>query len=259
MLFSFLTFPFSKKITFIYLFWLCPVLVTAYVIFHCVTRTLYLVPWPEIEPGPPALATGSLSHWITREATFPYAYVAGSGFILRWPASRSPGGCHTRRQQVSTRLSVDAGEEGCEGGKRRSPHACLLHLQRNTFPGGRSAYISLGRRGLMASLPEPQKWLAKEGSRFFGICIWRWARRGGEPLTKAFAATNQLPLFLSLASTLFTDSSIWRQPPRLGNRHGESYNGGCWHFLLSLEELGSQVGYTKGDQLLCVGERSRFV
>ena len=153
-----LHFLFVKKITFIYLFWLCPVLVTAYGIFHCVMRTLYLVPWLEIEPGPPALATGSFSHWITREVTFPYAStsVAGSGFILRWPASRSPGGCHTRRQQVSTRPSVDAGEEGCEGGKGRPPHACLLYLRRNTFPGGRSAYISLGRRGLMASVPEPQ-------------------------------------------------------------------------------------------------------
>ena len=26
-----------------------------------------LVPWPGIEPGPPALGTGSLSHWTTME------------------------------------------------------------------------------------------------------------------------------------------------------------------------------------------------
>ena len=60
----------------------------------------------------------------------------------------------------------------------------------------------------MASLPEPQKWLEKKGSRFFGICIWRWVRRrGGELLTKAFVATNPLPLFLSLLLCLQTASS----------------------------------------------------
>ena len=41
-------------------------------IFSCGMRTLScgmwdLVPWPEIEPGPPALGAWSLSHWTTRE------------------------------------------------------------------------------------------------------------------------------------------------------------------------------------------------
>ena len=104
---------------------------------------------------------------------------------------------------------VNAGEEGCQGGKGHPSHnTCLLYPRRNIFPGGRSAYISLGRGGLMASLPEPQNCLEKEGSRFFGNCIWRWARRrGGELLTKAFVTTNQLPLFLSLLLCLQTVSS----------------------------------------------------
>ena len=98
---------------------------------------------------------------------------------------------------------------GLSGWKRPPfPHTRLLYPRRNIFPGGRSAYISLGRGSLMASLPEPQKWLEKERSRFFGICIWRWARRrGGELLTKAFVATNPLPLFLSLLLCLQTASS----------------------------------------------------
>ena len=42
-----------------------------------------LVPWPGIEPGPPALGAGSLSHWTTRE-------VPGSSFLdLVWLGSNS--------------------------------------------------------------------------------------------------------------------------------------------------------------------------
>ena len=47
-------------------------LVVACGIFSCGTWTLScgmwdLVPWPGIEPGPPALGVQSLSHWTTRE------------------------------------------------------------------------------------------------------------------------------------------------------------------------------------------------
>ena len=42
-----------------------------------------LVPWRGIEPGPPALGAGSLSHWTTRE-------VPGSSFVdLIWLGSNS--------------------------------------------------------------------------------------------------------------------------------------------------------------------------
>ena len=107
------------------------------------------------------------------------------------------------------RPGVNAGEEGCQGGKGHPSHNTrLLYPRRNIFPGDRSAYISLGRGGLTASLPEPQNWLEKERSRFFSICIWRWARRrGGELLTKAFVTTNQLPVFLCLLLCLQTASS----------------------------------------------------
>ena len=46
--------------------------VAACVIFSCGMRTFSwgmwnLVPWPGMEPGPPALGAQSLSHWTTRE------------------------------------------------------------------------------------------------------------------------------------------------------------------------------------------------
>ena len=47
------------KYLFIYLFWLCRALVVG-----CVQD---LVPRPGMEPGPPALAARSLTHWTTRE------------------------------------------------------------------------------------------------------------------------------------------------------------------------------------------------
>ena len=35
---------------------------------HSLSRSIWdLVPWPGIEPGPPALGTWSLNHWATRE------------------------------------------------------------------------------------------------------------------------------------------------------------------------------------------------
>ena len=50
----------------IYLFiWLCQVFVLACRIFSC--DVWDLVPWPGIEPRPPALGAWSLNHWITRE------------------------------------------------------------------------------------------------------------------------------------------------------------------------------------------------
>ena len=52
--------------------WLCWVLVAACRIFSCglwtpVCSMWDLVPWPEMEPGPPALGVWSLSHWTTRK------------------------------------------------------------------------------------------------------------------------------------------------------------------------------------------------
>ena len=55
------------KIIIIYylLIWLCWVLVAAWEIFS--SEMWDLVPWPGIEPRPPALGAQSLSHWTTRE------------------------------------------------------------------------------------------------------------------------------------------------------------------------------------------------
>ena len=58
-----------------YLFiWLHWALVAACRIFGC--GMWDLIPWPGVEPGPPALGMQSLSHWTTREALdfffFPY-------------------------------------------------------------------------------------------------------------------------------------------------------------------------------------------
>ena len=50
--------------------WLCQVLVATWRIFSCGlwTPSMWdLVPWPGIEPGPPALGAWSLSHWTTSE------------------------------------------------------------------------------------------------------------------------------------------------------------------------------------------------
>ena len=49
--------------------WLCQVLVATWRIFSCGlwTPSMWdLVPWPGIEPGPPALGAQSISHWTTR-------------------------------------------------------------------------------------------------------------------------------------------------------------------------------------------------
>ena len=55
----------------IYLFWLCRVLVVAHGIFvvACLVAACVwdLVPWPGVEPGPPALGAQSVTHWTTRE------------------------------------------------------------------------------------------------------------------------------------------------------------------------------------------------
>ena len=76
---------------YIYIFkifvWLCEVLFVAFRIFYlrwackifsCSRRTLScgtwgLVPWPGIEPGPPALGVQSVSHWTIREV--PHIYI----------------------------------------------------------------------------------------------------------------------------------------------------------------------------------------
>ena len=55
------------KIICFYLFWLGQVLVVACRIFDFHCGRWDLVPWPEIEPRPPALGAQSLSCWTTRE------------------------------------------------------------------------------------------------------------------------------------------------------------------------------------------------
>ena len=55
--------------------WLCRVLVAALGTFSC--GTWDPVPWPRMEPGPPALGGRRLSHWTTREVLklfFSYMY-----------------------------------------------------------------------------------------------------------------------------------------------------------------------------------------
>ena len=48
--------------------WLCWVLVLAFGIFSCCMRNV--VPWPGIEPRPPALGAQSLTHLTIREVPF---------------------------------------------------------------------------------------------------------------------------------------------------------------------------------------------
>ena len=73
--------------------WLCRVLVEACRMFNFSLWTLscgiwYLVPWPGIKPGPPALGAQPLSHWSTREGQC-LVYVFKSYTRLLRPAQRS--------------------------------------------------------------------------------------------------------------------------------------------------------------------------
>lgn len=127
-------------------------------------------------------------------------------FILRCQASWSPGDCHTYRQQVFMWPCMRA-----EGGElsRWQEAALLTYLfpliqEQKSFPEVPLPYISLGRRG-SHGLSELQKWLEKEGSRFFSIHIRRWARRKDEESpTKVLVATNKLLFFLCLLLRLQT-------------------------------------------------------
>ena len=60
---------FYLLLIFIYLFiyWLCHVLISAHWIFDLSCGMQDLAPWQEMEPMPPALGAQSLSHWTTRE------------------------------------------------------------------------------------------------------------------------------------------------------------------------------------------------
>ena len=65
---------------FIYLFWLRQVLAVARGIFSCGMRPLSCgmwdrVPWPGIEPGPPALGAWSLTHWTTGKSWSVYNFL----------------------------------------------------------------------------------------------------------------------------------------------------------------------------------------
>ena len=66
-------YPFLFLKIFIYLFWLCQVLVVAceLLVEACMQD---LVPQPGIEPGSPALRAQSLTHWTTREVP-PYSFL----------------------------------------------------------------------------------------------------------------------------------------------------------------------------------------
>ena len=76
---------FNLKKNNIYLFiWLPWVLVAAHKIFSC--GMWDLVPWPWIEPRPPALGVWNLNPWSTREALFNFWSIdcAVSGLALSW-------------------------------------------------------------------------------------------------------------------------------------------------------------------------------
>ena len=95
----------KKKKTYVFIYWLCWVLTVAHgmVHFHCSMQDLFtcsmqilgcgtwdLVPWPGIEPEPPALGVWSLSHWTTREV--PGQCFWQGLFLLRHSANRYAGG-----------------------------------------------------------------------------------------------------------------------------------------------------------------------
>ena len=69
----------------------CRIFIAACGLFSCGTWTLGcgmwdLVPWPGIEPGPPALGVQSLTHWTTREvpeSIFESQYTPGDSRLLQ--------------------------------------------------------------------------------------------------------------------------------------------------------------------------------
>ena len=78
---------FFKKIMFVCLcIWLPWVLVAALGIFSC--GMWNLVPWPRIEPWPPALTAWSLSRWTTREVPLRNIWGARLGDFQGWEMIR---------------------------------------------------------------------------------------------------------------------------------------------------------------------------
>ena len=85
-----------KKILFIYLFiWPHWVLVAACRTISCGLWTLScdmwgLVPWPEMEPGPPVSGVWSPSHWATREVPcFPFLFCQSCWRLVNFRISKN--------------------------------------------------------------------------------------------------------------------------------------------------------------------------
>ena len=84
----------SQGFLFFSFHWLCLVFVVVCWIFIRGLRTLScsmgdLVPWPGIEPGPPALAAWSLSHWPSREVLWWFFLHSAFPSLVFCPVSSS--------------------------------------------------------------------------------------------------------------------------------------------------------------------------
>ena len=94
--------------------WLHQVLVAICKIFGCGMQTLScsmwdLVPWPGVEPGPPALRAWSLNSWITREVP-KVSLCINSGYLFCWcPDDEELGGSIHIRSLLSVRNDSPSG------------------------------------------------------------------------------------------------------------------------------------------------------
>ena len=66
---------FFMPVSFHQIYWLHRLLVAALRMFSLCWGMWGPVPWPGIEPGPPAMGVWSLSHWTTREVPMPVCFI----------------------------------------------------------------------------------------------------------------------------------------------------------------------------------------
>ena len=123
----------SVEVLFLFLTWLHRVLVAAHKVFdlRCSMRDPYLqhvssfscgmqdlVPWPEMEPGPPALEAESSNHWISRE-------VLNSCFLTAFPLF-----LHSLTSLISNCSGLFSETQGRPGRLRSSPTIKKQETQR---------------------------------------------------------------------------------------------------------------------------------
>ena len=113
-----------------------------------------LVPWPGIEPRPPASGAQSISHWTTREVPFIYFYFGSVGFLLQAFFSCSEWGLLS---------SYDVQTSHC------------------------NSFFCWGARAL-------EHWLSSCGAwALLSLSTWNLSRPGMEPMSLALAG-DSLPL-----------------------------------------------------------------